>query len=107
MKPDIYPIEENRTNDATLERKLRAKINEWAAETPNHPFQNLGDLIEVRKITYCPSYVVELVSQYESRTKGKDTKPYINEKIPKRTFRELNEFNVWQFNYPELSQFTN
>ncbi|MDM8160121.1 hypothetical protein QUH73_09880 [Labilibaculum sp. K2S] len=95
------------SNDNKLRKKLTQKITEWAASIPNHPYTDFGNKIEITDIQYLPAYPITLHTQFERRSKHEGHKPYKGEKIKERTYKALSDFDVWEFECPELSSFTN
>ncbi len=104
---DKFPYEEDVSNDKKLEAALRQRINTWSNNIPHHPYKNLGNKISIESIWYKPAYPVRLRSQYEERSKHKGHEPFTNQKIPKRTYFELSEFNSWDISLERIKQFEN
>lgn len=102
---NIFIYEQNVSDNKKLEKKFRQRINEYADETPHHPYKNLGNLIEITGIFYKPSYPVRVLSQYESRSKDERHKPYQNQAIDERVLFSLNNFNSWDIILPEVKDF--
>lgn len=47
MKKYSVIKEDRLTNDAIFSTIVKRKINEWAASVPNHPYPNVGNLIDI------------------------------------------------------------
>ncbi len=94
-------------SDKQLEQELRSLINDWAAETPHHPFKNLGSEIKIDAIWYKPAYPVHLQSQFEERSKGQSHEPFRNQSIPEQVYYKTSDFNAWDIELPTLSGFKN
>jgi hypothetical protein len=104
---DKYIFSEKVSDNKKLEESCRKRINEWAKKIPNHSHKNLGDKIEVTDIWYKPSYPVRLRSQYEARHRDEKFTPFVGQSIPKRNVHDLNEVKSWDFELPEVDDFTN
>lgn len=85
------------TREASNEEKneIRKRINEWANAIPNHPYRNLGSLIELKRVCEIPLYYAILFTQYESRRIEKADEPYYGQPYPKGKI-DLHSYNVWE-----------
>lgn len=102
-----YLFEKDVSNDKKLGKDLRQKINRWANAKPHHPYKNLGDKITIESIWYKPAYPIEVLSQYESRSRHKGFEPYTSQQIPERKLFSLDDFVSWDIPLSEVQQFIN
>ncbi len=95
LKNVLSKIYQNR--EATEEEKnvIRKIINNWACKIPHHPYTNLGDLIEIKKVYEIPFYHAELFTQYESRVLKSENVPYYGQSYPKGKI-DLQSYNIWE-----------
>lgn len=63
------------------EKKLRKIISDWAETIPHHPYQDFGQQIIVTDITYCPSYEIDLYTQYFSENDFSMVRPFRGETL--------------------------
>lgn len=63
------------------EKKLRKIISDWAETIPHHPYQDFGQQIIITDITYCPSYEIEVYTQYFSENDFSMVRPFRGETL--------------------------
>jgi hypothetical protein len=76
------------------------KINEWASTLPNHPYKNLGEIIEYKSIKRRPIYLVRLTTLFNKRTLHKKTEPFTGQQIEEQKFFKESDIDIWNINDP-------
>lgn len=89
-----FILEENRSDDSELQINLKSYISSWSNKIPHHDLRNFGELIDIKKIYYRPSYHFILKTQFENRDIRIEYKPYENQEIPDRKYHEPSKVDV-------------
>ncbi|MBI1223737.1 MAG: hypothetical protein GC192_00755 [Bacteroidetes bacterium] len=79
------------------EKKLRKIISDWAETIPHHPYQDFGQQIIITDITYCPSYEIELYTQYFSENDFSMVRPFRGETLNYQKTPNFNQIAVGKF----------
>lgn len=107
MKKYSVIKEDRLTNDAIFSTIVKRKINEWAASVPNHPYPNLGNLIDINELWYRPTYYIKINTLYESRKLHKKVVPYNGQELPKQEYFKESDIDVWGFDLDVSEGFGN
>jgi len=91
IRHQVLPI------DDEVRNKVKDLVNEYAASSQGHPFQNYGNNIVLQKYEYAPIYVVNLHSQFDTRTVSLKDYPYKGGSFDARHLYRPSDVNVWAY----------
>ncbi len=96
----------DKSDDKQLISRIRASVNAWANETPHHPYPDLGDQIQIKSVTYFPSYPVRIKTQTEHRYVKEMEVPYRNQAVPPLKYIKPSDVDAWELNLGDITVFT-
>ena len=93
------------TGDIGTSVITHSAINRWAASIPNHPYSNLGDIINYRSIRRRPVYLVRLTTLYNTRSLSHSVVPYNGQSLPEQKYFGPEDIDVWRMKMADSGHF--
>lgn len=88
------------------EVEIRRRLTAYADKIPNHDLTELGDQVNIEKVSTLPIFWVRLATLYDIRSLSQVTRAYRDDNLAPRTFYGDEEI-VWKLQLPKLPGFQN
>lgn len=85
---------------------IRSAVNAYSRLTSGHPYENFGNDIKITVNDDCPIRECSVRTQYESREKKEERRPYRGGDIAPRKYFKLSEVDAWSYNLNVPDNFT-
>jgi len=94
------------TENAEVTGGIRSVLSAWAETIPHHGIKNFGEEIDITKVQYSPSVILEVQTQYEKRNVETRTESYRGSGFPPPEYKSTRDVEPWEFSLSQPSSFS-